>query len=450
LMYEPDLRQYFLSRGWLGFSFLLGGLAVAALGLYDDLRGANAWQKFAVQFSVAILLYFCGYRIDRISFPGGALELGIAALPITVVWIVGIINAMNLIDGIDGLAGGVALFAVVTNLTVSMLHGQPIMTLCMAAVAGALIGFLFYNFNPASIFLGDTGSLFLGYVLAVSSLRTHQKSSAAVSLFVPIVALALPIADTVLAMGRRAISGRSMFSGDREHIHHRLLRLGFTQRQVVGILYATSLMFGALALALTFVPTPAIGWMSVAVAVGALFGLRRLGFFRLAAGVLRTRHRNLELRSAVDRIAATMRRATSVVDVVESTMPFASAVSAQRIRLELEPTQFQFAETVLGAVSRPSLAPAANDPPPMMNGSFVARFELPQSLGRFELEWHDGRAELDRDHEVAAQVLCGHIAQALRRVAPRVQRVGSSGRTIWAPIELAIGALPLLRISLRK
>src|SRR5712692_9054454 len=126
------------------------------------------------------------------------------------------------------------------------------MILCMATLAGALIGFLFYNFNPASIFMGDSGSLFLGYVLAASSIRTHQKSSAVVSLLVPMVALAVPITDTALAMGRRALTGRPMFSGDRDHIHHRLLRLGLSQRQAVFALCGASVLLGGAALALSF------------------------------------------------------------------------------------------------------------------------------------------------------------------------------------------------------
>src|SRR5207248_11350550 len=149
--------------------------------------GANAWQKFAVQFVVAAMLYPCGYAIEEVVLPGGALQLGMFAFPITVLWIVGIINAINLIDGLDGLAGGVALCAVLTNLIVSSMQPHHMMTLCMATLAGALLGFLYYNFNPASIFLGDTGSLFLGYVLAASSIRTHHKSSTmiSVSMLVP-------------------------------------------------------------------------------------------------------------------------------------------------------------------------------------------------------------------------------------------------------------------------
>ncbi len=141
LFYETGLGRLFYEKALWGFSLLVGGLVIAALGFYDDLRGANAWQKFTIQFAVAAGLYFCGYRIEQISLPGGAIELGLFALPLTLLWIVGVINAMNLIDGLDGLAGGVALCAVLTNLVVAMVRSESIMTLCMAALAGALIGF---------------------------------------------------------------------------------------------------------------------------------------------------------------------------------------------------------------------------------------------------------------------------------------------------------------------
>jgi UDP-GlcNAc:undecaprenyl-phosphate GlcNAc-1-phosphate transferase len=138
LLYETGLGELFYANRWAAFSLLGGGVAIAALGVYDDLRGLGAKEKFALEFAVA------------------------AAFPLTLIWIVGLINAMNLIDGLDGLAGGVALWAILTNLIVAVVRAEPIMILCMAALAGALIGFLFYNFNPASIFMGDSGSLFLG------------------------------------------------------------------------------------------------------------------------------------------------------------------------------------------------------------------------------------------------------------------------------------------------
>ena len=135
-------------------------------------------------------------------------------------WIVGVINAINLIDGLDGLAGGVALVAVVTTFLVSLQRAHPLMMLFSSALAGAIVGFLFYNFNPASIFMGDTGSMFLGFVLATTAMQTNQKASTAVAVLIPGIALGLPIMDTLLAIARRAIRGRPLFQADKEHIHH--------------------------------------------------------------------------------------------------------------------------------------------------------------------------------------------------------------------------------------
>ena len=173
---------------------------------------------------MAGLLYKLGFRIDAIANPfGEPIALGWASLPFTMFWIVGVINALNLIDGLDGLAGGVALVAVITTFLVSLQRGHPLMMLFSAALAGAIVGFLFYNFNPASIFMGDTGSMFLGFVLAATAIQTNQKASTAVAVLIPAIALGLPIMDTLLAIGRRAVRGRPLFQADKEHIHHRLI-----------------------------------------------------------------------------------------------------------------------------------------------------------------------------------------------------------------------------------
>src|SRR5207302_1454129 len=182
ILYPTGLGSVFYADGTRSFAFLFGGLAIAGLGIFDDIFGCGAVEKFLVQIAVALYLWFAGFR--------------------------------------------------------------------MAALAGSLLGFLRFNFNPATIFMGDGGSLFIGYVLAVSAIRTNQKSSAAVSLLVPIVALALPIGDTLLAMVRRGLRGRPMFSGDREHIHHRLLALGLSHREVVLLLYAVAVSLGGLSIAI--------------------------------------------------------------------------------------------------------------------------------------------------------------------------------------------------------
>ena len=250
-------------------TFLLGGVAICGLGLFDDLRGAGAGKKFLVQFAVAGALFMAGNRIEQLTLPFvGTLTLGSLSLPFTLLWVVGVINALNLIDGLDGLAAGVGFFAVATTFAIAALRQDPLMMLFMGALGGSIVGFWAYNFNPASIFMGDTGSMFLGYVLGVGAMRTSQKSSTAVAILVPILALGLPIADTLLAMLRRALAGRPMFSADRQHIHHRLLDLGLSQRRVVMTLYGVAALLGAMAVILTL--SDSVESILVVVATGLL------------------------------------------------------------------------------------------------------------------------------------------------------------------------------------
>jgi UDP-GlcNAc:undecaprenyl-phosphate/decaprenyl-phosphate GlcNAc-1-phosphate transferase len=279
------LRNGGLAAGFFGdrygaIGFLLGGLGIALLGVYDDLWGCRASQKFLVQFTIASLMYLVGFRIEGLSIPFGPLvSLGLLSLPFTVLWIVGVTNAFNLIDGLDGLAGGVALIAVATNLVIALGRGEQVMAMLSAILAGAVLGFLVYNFNPASIFMGDTGSMFLGFALGTISIESNQKSSAAVAILIPVTILGLPLLDTLLAVARRAVGGRPIFQADREHIHHRLLEMHLSHRQAVLALYVVSTLLGTLAVALTYansIQTLAIlGGMG---AVGYLM-LSRLGYF---------------------------------------------------------------------------------------------------------------------------------------------------------------------------
>lgn len=220
------------------------------LGVYDDFRGTNARFKFLTQASVGLLFYFLGGRIESLSIPW----VGTVALPsilgcaLTVLWIIAITNAFNLIDGVDGLATGTALFASLVMLGVSVMLGHPVVTVMVVALCGALIGFLPYNFNPASIFLGDSGSLFIGFTLSALSVQGAQKASTAVAVVIPLIAFGLPVLDTGFSMVRRFISGRPLFDGDREHIHHKLLERGWSQRRVALVLYGVCALFGLLAL----------------------------------------------------------------------------------------------------------------------------------------------------------------------------------------------------------
>jgi UDP-GlcNAc:undecaprenyl-phosphate/decaprenyl-phosphate GlcNAc-1-phosphate transferase len=283
-------------------SFLAGGVAILALGIYDDIRGSGAIKKFIAQFAIAGALYFAGFRIEEIALPFvRVLPLGPLSLVFTLLWIVGVINAMNLIDGLDGLAAGIGLFGVATAFVLAAIRGDPIMMLFMAALGGSLLGFLIYNFNPASIFMGDTGAMFLGYVLGVGAVQTSQKSSTTVAILIPMVALGVPITDTLLAMLRRALSGRPMFSADRSHIHHKLLDLGLTQRQAVVILYGVSILLGGTALLLTVASSTQAALILVAMGLAGFLGIRRLGYGKLKRSL--ATQAQVDTRRQLDRLA---------------------------------------------------------------------------------------------------------------------------------------------------
>lgn len=229
---------------------LFCGLLVLLLGAYDDIRGASATAKFIGLIGITLLFYGLGGRIEGLSVPFvGQISLHpIAGCLLTLVWVVAITNAFNLIDGVDGLATGSALFSSLVLLTVSMLQGKASVAVVALALTGALAGFLRYNFNPASIFLGDSGSLFVGFTLAAVSLQGSQKASTAVAVAIPLVAFGLPVVDSTVTIGRRFLSGKPIFKADREHIHHMLLARGWSQRRVALVLYGVSAAFGLAAM----------------------------------------------------------------------------------------------------------------------------------------------------------------------------------------------------------
>jgi len=246
---QSGVGAVFTSDLKMAISLIAGGLMVAAIGLVDDLKGIRARNKFLLQSGVAIFSYAMGFQIKSLSLPFiGVVEMGVFAPVITLLWIVGIINAINLVDGIDGLAAGVAFFVCATNFIFGFASNNIIICLISAALGGALIGFLYYNFNPASIFMGDTGSMFIGYILATSSLWSSMKKGTTVALLIPIISLGLPIMDTFVAMFRRFILKRPIFSPDKGHIHHRLLKKGYSQKKTVLILYSISIFFALVAI----------------------------------------------------------------------------------------------------------------------------------------------------------------------------------------------------------
>jgi len=223
---------------------LLGAAVIMGLmGLVDDVRGLPARVKLAVQVLAAVAVCAFGIRIDEIGNGGiVSIKFGWLSWPVTVIWIVGITNAVNFIDGLDGLASGIAAMACGAIALFSLWSGQVVMAVLALALLGSLTGFLFFNFNPAKVFLGDGGTYFVGFTIAAASVLCAQKTAALVGLTLPVLALGVPIMDMLFSILRRVLERRSIMSADRQHIHHRLLRMGLRQRHVVLLIYLVTLL----------------------------------------------------------------------------------------------------------------------------------------------------------------------------------------------------------------
>lgn len=273
--FQP-LSEHAAGGGWI----IAGGLLILVLGIVDDVVGVLPLAKLAVQTAVAVMVLAAGYGFVAVTNPvtGGYIQLGPLGPLATVIWIVAITNAFNLIDGLDGLAAGVALIATLTLLGVALLEGRADAVLIWAVLAGSLIGFLPYNFPPASIFLGDSGSLFVGFVIAILSIQSLQKGAATVVISVPILALGLPIVDASYAIVRRwLVSGLAAIAqADRDHIHHRLLRSGFSDRSAVLVLYGCCAAFSAFAFLAVAARGPFHAVVVAVAAGGALVATRLL------------------------------------------------------------------------------------------------------------------------------------------------------------------------------
>jgi UDP-GlcNAc:undecaprenyl-phosphate GlcNAc-1-phosphate transferase len=245
----------FLPKTEETFCIAAGCTIIAVLGIFDDKYELSPKVKLLGQIIAATVLIIGGVKIDWLTNPfgNGMIYLGIFALPLTLFWVVGITNAMNLIDGLDGLAAGIAIISSGSLFIVSLINGRYEAAIVTAAVTGAALGFLPYNFNPAKIFMGDTGSMFLGFVLSAVSIQGAVKSAAAIAIAVPILALGVPIFDTTFAIIRRTKNGKPIMQPDKGHLHHRLLEMGLTQIQAVLVMYGVSLFLGISAVVISYI-----------------------------------------------------------------------------------------------------------------------------------------------------------------------------------------------------
>lgn len=238
------------SSNW--FPILVGSVAMYALGLRDDLKPLGARIKLLGQIATACTVYWLGLSIDRFSYPGasGSIELGFWSLPVTVFWLIAVPNIVNLIDGFDGLAAGLGLCMSVT-LGIVGLHAEQVAVASYAfTMAGALLGFLVFNFPPARIYLGDGGAYLIGFTIAALSLTSSNKGSVAAVLFVTLVALGVPILDTTFALLRRALRGYPLFHADDEHFHHKLQRFGFSKRRILLGIYGLCVVLSLVGLSI--------------------------------------------------------------------------------------------------------------------------------------------------------------------------------------------------------
>jgi UDP-GlcNAc:undecaprenyl-phosphate GlcNAc-1-phosphate transferase len=303
------------------FYTLLAGTVVFLLGLWDDIRPVRPLVKIVVQSLAATLLYFQGFRIVEIKLVFGAYNLGFFALPLTILWMLLITNAFNLIDGLDGLAAGSALFSTVTVFLIAI-NGHFLVAVLTVTLAGTILGFLRFNFNPATIFLGDCGSLFIGFMLGAFALVGAQKTSTIVAVAIPLVSFGLPVLETAISIIRRFLNGQPLFGADRGHIHHKLLERGFSQRQAVIILYGVSAVCGLLSMFLLTPGGSSTGIVLFVLGIGVWVGVQRLGyheFFELGRLAQRTFEQkqmivnNVAIRKAAEDVS----RAQSYEEIAE-------------------------------------------------------------------------------------------------------------------------------------
>ncbi len=262
-------------------SIIIGGSIILIGGIIDDVKDMSARDKMLVQIIAAGVLVFGGIRINFITnpFSGGILYLGWLSIPISLFWIVGITNTINFIDGLDGLSAGVAMISSLSLMVVASKLGYSNVVILAALLGGACLGFLPHNFNPAKIFMGDTGAMFLGFILATISIEGVMKSVTAVAVLAPVIILGVPIFDTAFAIIRRLLSGQSVATADRGHLHHRLLDRGFSQKKAVLILYGLSAVFGVFAILISGANNKEAIFLSLGLLViAALFAIK-LGFF---------------------------------------------------------------------------------------------------------------------------------------------------------------------------
>ncbi|KAB3539715.1 undecaprenyl/decaprenyl-phosphate alpha-N-acetylglucosaminyl 1-phosphate transferase [Alkaliphilus pronyensis] len=258
---------------------LIGATMITAIGIIDDVKQISAKYKLIVQLLAAAVVMYCGIKIEYIHVPilGEWLQFGKYSYIVTIIWIIGITNAVNLIDGLDGLAAGVSIIAAVTLGYIAFTHGRQEVAILLFILAGGSAGFLPYNFNPAKIFMGDTGALLIGFLLATISIEGVIKSATTIAVAIPVLALGVPVFDTAFAIVRRLINKRPIMEADKGHLHHRLIEYGLSQKQTVLVLYFISMVLGGSAVFISDTSSNTAYLVIVSIGLIVLLGALRVG-----------------------------------------------------------------------------------------------------------------------------------------------------------------------------
>ncbi len=401
----------------------LGGLAMLALGVADDLRPIRATVKFAVQIAIAALTYLLGVRVGLLSLPFGVVDLGPVGGPlVSVLWLVGVANAFNLLDGADGVAAGSAFFSATAIFIMSVTLDHPAIGLVAAALAGSLLGFLPFNFPPARAFLGDSGSLVIGFMLAGLAVEGSTKAPTLVAIAVPIVAFGVPVLDTTITLIRRLVRGRPLFEADREHIHHRMASAGLSPRQVAGLLYFTSAAF---ALAAMLFINPGVRSYALALVVIGLAAALLARHLRLPEinelarvarrGLLQPRAiaLNVELRRGAERLAD----AHSLGDLLEALAILFSRSEFDEVVLVVAPAEERRGQARAWSLQRGAFvedsAPRGPD-----EWEVVCPFEGDGWVGELRLRRRLGRRSLLLDLNLFLDVVQPALSRAAQRIGP--------------------------------
>lgn len=401
----PNLvSEKFFSGERQVLALVVGGAVMLGLGIYDDLRGTGAWKKLPVQILAGALVCVLAGPVRTLYLPlTGEVELGLAAVPLTILWIVAITNAFNLIDGIDGLAAGVGVLVFGVNCLIAHTYGHVDMMVVAVLMCGALLAFLRYNYYPARIFLGDTGSMFVGFVVAVASLQSSMKAPTTAIMLIPLGLLGYPILDAALAVLRRLLKGKPIFSSDRSHIHHKLMFCGLGHRLSSAVAYGFTLLFSGIVV-FSIYGRHRVSGMLVAVAAGALLVMfHKFGYWefirRHFSVELRRHYRLYNLEAEVT--ALKMEEAQSVEELWGLLQQIGREYSLHTVRMEGEGWEKSWTN------------PRAEGKP--------ERTARDLSLGRGGLRLHvSHNGEKDEDIELEQNLLLEKISRTLARELTRV------------------------------